>query len=192
MEGLQSIALEDVRDFHARNFNPANARSGLGGGFDDELRARFGTSLAGLPGGSDAGEGVVAAAESASADAYRRRLTNKVSLPSKAWPPCLASPPGPPSDTSVVIDPPALNGREVLLVSKPDADASISFGFPIDLSRGEPDFYALWVANSWLGEHRNQSSHLFKVIREIRGLNYGDYSYIEAFPEGGEPEHAAG
>jgi zinc protease len=27
---------------------------------------------------------------------------------------------------------------------------------------------------------------LFDVIREKRGLNYGDYSYIEAFPEGGE------
>jgi zinc protease len=24
------------------------------------------------------------------------------------------------------------------------------------------------------------------VIRELRGLNYGDYSYIEAYPEGGE------
>ena len=54
------------------------------------------------------------------------------------------------------------------------------------MRRGERDFYALWIANSWLGEHRNQSSHLFNVIRELRGLNYGDYSYIEEFPEGGE------
>ena len=154
VEGLQSIALEDVRAFHGRLYHPANARSGLGGGFDDELRARFEASVAGLPGEPVAGEGGVDAAESA-------------------------------IDSSVAINPPELNGREVLLVSKPDADASISFGFPIDLSRGERDFYALWVANSWLGEHRNQSSHLFKVIREIRGLNYGDYSYIEAFPEGG-------
>ncbi len=154
VEGLQSITLEDVRAFYGRHYHPANARSGLGGGVDDELRARFEASLAGLPGESAAGEGGVDAAESA-------------------------------IDSSVAINPPELNGREVLLVSKPDADASISFGFPIDLSRGEPDFYALWVANSWLGEHRNQSSHLFKVIREIRGLNYGDYSYIEAFPEGG-------
>ena len=154
VEGLQSITLEDVRAFYGRHYHPANARSGLGGGVDDELRARFEASLAGLPGESAAGEGGVDAAESA-------------------------------IDSSVAINPPELNGREVLLVSKPDADASISFGFPIDLSRGEPDFYALWVANYWLGEHRNQSSHLFKVIREIRGLNYGDYSYIEAFPEGG-------
>ncbi len=27
--------------------------------------------------------------------------------------------------------------------------------FRIDVHRGERDFYALWIANSWLGEHRN-------------------------------------
>jgi zinc protease len=83
------------------------------------------------------------------------------------------------------ISPPDWEGPRVLLVDKPDADASISFGFPIDVHRGERDFYALWIANSWLGEHRNQASHLFQVIRGERGLNYGDYSYIEAYPEGG-------
>jgi zinc protease len=81
---------------------------------------------------------------------------------------------------------PAIEGRSALFIGKPGADASISFGFPVDVHRGERDFYALWIANSWLGEHRNQSSHLFNVIREERGLNYGDYSYIEAFPEGGQ------
>ena len=80
----------------------------------------------------------------------------------------------------------ASDGRSVVLVDKPGADASISFGFPLDVRRGERDFYALWIANSWLGEHRNSASHLFQVIREKRGLNYGDYSYIEAFPEGGQ------
>jgi len=83
------------------------------------------------------------------------------------------------------IEPEAVAGRSVLLIAKPGADSSISFGFPVDVHRGERDFYALWIANSWLGEHRNQASHLFQVIREHRGLNYGDYSYIEAFPEGG-------
>jgi zinc protease len=84
------------------------------------------------------------------------------------------------------IDYAPIEGRSVLLVDKPGADASISFGFPLGVHRGERDFYALWIANSWLGEHRNQASHLFNVIREARGLNYGDYSYIEAFPEGGQ------
>jgi zinc protease len=83
------------------------------------------------------------------------------------------------------IEPPAFEGRHVLLVEKPGADASISIGFPIDVKRGEDDFYALWLATSWLGEHRNSSSHLYKVIREVRGLNYGNYAYVEAFPEGG-------
>ncbi|HEX5420475.1 MAG TPA: pitrilysin family protein, partial [Gammaproteobacteria bacterium] len=84
------------------------------------------------------------------------------------------------------ISAPRVLGRSVLLIAKPGADASMSFGFPLGVLRGERDFYALWVANSWLGEHRHQASHLFQVIRELRGLNYGDYSYIEAFPEGGE------
>lgn len=82
------------------------------------------------------------------------------------------------------VTPPPIEGWRVRLVSKPGADASISFGFPIALRRGERDFYALWLANSWLGEHRNSSSHLYGVIREKRGLNYGDYSYVEAFPDG--------
>jgi len=80
---------------------------------------------------------------------------------------------------------PPIGGRQVLLVDKPDADASISMGFPIDVRRGEREYYALWLANSWFGEHRNSSSHLYQVIREARGMNYGDYSYIEAFPNGG-------
>ncbi len=83
------------------------------------------------------------------------------------------------------IETPELQGRELRFIDKPGADASISFGFPIDVHRGEKDYYALWIANSWLGEHRNSSSHLFQVIREKRGLNYGDYSYIEVFPQGG-------
>jgi zinc protease len=78
-----------------------------------------------------------------------------------------------------------LQSKHLLLIQKPGADASISLGHPISVKRGDDDFYALWLANSWLGEHRNSSSHLFQVIREVRGLNYGDYSYIEAFPEGG-------
>lgn len=94
--------------------------------------------------------------------------------------------------TAVAPEPPAaapspavIDGKQVLLIDKPGADASISFGHPIDLLRGDPDFHALWLANSWLGEHRNSSSHLYEVIRETRGLNYGDYSYIEAYPGGG-------
>jgi zinc protease len=81
--------------------------------------------------------------------------------------------------------PPLSAGRRVVIVAKPGASTAISFGFPIAVRRGERDFYALWLANSWLGEHRNSSSHLYQVIREARGMNYGDYSYIQWFPEAG-------
>lgn len=78
-----------------------------------------------------------------------------------------------------------LNGLVVTIVDKDAPATAISMGFPIATVRGKREWYALAIANSWLGEHRNSSSHLYQVIREARGLNYGDYSYIEHYPEGG-------
>jgi zinc protease len=52
------------------------------------------------------------------------------------------------------------------------------------LRRGDSDWIALWLARSWLGEHRSSSGHLYQRIRELRGMNYGDYAYIEYFPSG--------
>lgn len=85
--------------------------------------------------------------------------------------------------TKPEVDP--IQGIQVEIIEKNANATAISFGFPIDVVRGSRDFYALALANSWLGEHRNSSSHLYQVIRETRGLNYGDYSYIEHFPHGG-------
>ena len=79
----------------------------------------------------------------------------------------------------------SLDGFDVTMVEKDAPATAISMGFPIDVLRGTRDWYALAIANSWLGEHRNSSSHLYQVIREERGLNYGDYSYIEYYPGGG-------
>jgi zinc protease len=76
-------------------------------------------------------------------------------------------------------------GISVTIVEKDAPATAISMGFPMDLLRGTREWYALAIANSWLGEHRNSSSHLYQVIREQRGLNYGDYSYIENYPGGG-------
>lgn len=78
-----------------------------------------------------------------------------------------------------------LEGLQVTIVEKDAPATAISMGFPIDVVRGSKEWYALAIANSWFGEHRNSSSHLYQVIREARGLNYGDYSYIENFPHGG-------
>lgn len=93
-------------------------------------------------------------------------------------------PAGPPAEVPPP-DPVPVRGLRVTIVEKDANATAISMGYPIDLLRGSRDWYALAVANSWLGEHRNSSSHLFQVIREQRGLNYGDYSYIEHYPNGG-------
>lgn len=85
----------------------------------------------------------------------------------------------------ITINPKTINGLEVTIVEKDNNSTAISFGFPIPITRADKDFYALDVFRSWFGEHRNQSSHLYEVIREKRGLNYGDYAYIEAFLNGG-------
>jgi zinc protease len=76
------------------------------------------------------------------------------------------------------------DGIQVLIVEKPTDATPISIGFPHQLLRGEPDFFGMMAMSSWFGEHRNSFSHLYQVIREERGMNYGDYSYIEAFPLG--------
>ncbi|HSD70005.1 MAG TPA: pitrilysin family protein, partial [Woeseiaceae bacterium] len=76
------------------------------------------------------------------------------------------------------------DGRVATIVEKETPAVAVSFGFPIELKRGDPDWVALWLARSWFGEHRASSGHLYKRIRETRGMNYGDYAYIEYFPRG--------
>jgi zinc protease len=78
---------------------------------------------------------------------------------------------------------PDVAGSRATIVEKETPAVAISFGFPIDLKRGDPDWLALWLARSWLGEHRT-GGRLYDRIRETRGMNYGDYSYIEYFPNG--------
>jgi len=76
------------------------------------------------------------------------------------------------------------DGLEVEIIEKNTRATAISFGLPLAVTRSHPDFAALWLAKTWLGEHRASSSHLYQQIRELRGMNYGDYAYIEAFPRG--------
>ena len=77
-------------------------------------------------------------------------------------------------------------GLEVTIVEKPADATAISMGFPIDVTRRDDDFYALAVANSYLGEHRTFNGKLMQDLRGKRGLNYGDYSYIEDFIQEGD------
>jgi zinc protease len=87
-----------------------------------------------------------------------------------------------PRPTGIVARSP--RGLEVAIIQKETRATAISFGQPIDVIRTSPDFAALNVARAWLGEHRSSMSHLYTRIREVRGMNYGDYAYIEAFPRG--------
>ncbi len=80
--------------------------------------------------------------------------------------------------------PASITGMHVLLVEKNTNSSPVSFGFPTALLRSDKDFHAMMLFNSWFGEHRNSFGRLYQVIREIRGMNYGDYAYIEAYPRG--------
>ncbi|WP_422930587.1 M16 family metallopeptidase [Singulisphaera sp. PoT] len=81
--------------------------------------------------------------------------------------------------------PASVKGIEVTIVEKPADATAISLGFPIDVTRKDDDFYALAVANSYLGEHRTFNGKLMQDLRGKRGLNYGDYSYVEDFIQEG-------
>lgn len=84
-----------------------------------------------------------------------------------------AAPPTPGASTATIID-------------KPAAGTAISVGFVVsELSRAHPDYPAMKLAETWFGEHRNLIGHLFDSMREKRGLNYGDYAYVEHFQQEG-------
>ena len=89
--------------------------------------------------------------------------------------------PGLPVATSVAGRMPT--GLEVEIIEKDTRATAISFGLPIAVTRSHEDFAALWIAKTWLGEHR-VGGQLYDRMREVRGMNYGDYAYIEAFPGG--------
>lgn len=80
--------------------------------------------------------------------------------------------------------PKSVKGLQVQLVKKETRATAISFGAPIAINRSHADWPALWLVRSYLGEHRSSNSHLYQRIREVRGMNYGDYAYIEYFPRG--------
>ncbi len=76
------------------------------------------------------------------------------------------------------------HGMHVVIVDKPAASSTaISLGFPLTVTRRDPDHAALSLATAYLGLHRQSVGVLYQTIREARGLNYGDYAYAEHFLE---------
>jgi zinc protease len=80
--------------------------------------------------------------------------------------------------------PAAIERSRLTIVRKKTRATGIHVGFPIDVTRAHEDWVALAVMQSYFGEHRSENSHLYQRLREVRGLNYGDYAYIEYFPRG--------
>jgi zinc protease len=74
-------------------------------------------------------------------------------------------------------------GIELTVVTKPCRAWAISIGHPIAVTRADDDFYPLFLANSYFGEHRTFNGVLMNKMRSERGLNYGDYSYVETFAQ---------
>ena len=95
-----------------------------------------------------------------------------------------ALPAGPADRFDDLQAPTAITHNQVTLVQKDTRSVAWSLGYPIDVKRGDPDFPALLVMQTWLGQHRESGGRLFGRMRELRGLNYGDYAYIEYFPRG--------
>jgi zinc protease len=76
-------------------------------------------------------------------------------------------------------------GMKIDIVKRETRATAISLGFPIDVNRTMgKDYAALALVASYFGQHRSSNSYLYGRLRELRGLNYGDYAYIEYFPRG--------
>ena len=76
--------------------------------------------------------------------------------------------------------PARFSGRQAVVIEEPNAPAAgVHLGFPIEVNRADPDFWPLYVAQTWLGTHRDSFGRLYQQIRQERGYNYGDYAYIE-------------
>jgi zinc protease len=83
-----------------------------------------------------------------------------------------------------LVEPKAVEKSRMVIVDKDTRSVAYSLGYPIAVTRSHPDYAALLVASTYLGQHRMSGGHLYQRMRELRGLNYGDYAYIEYFPRG--------
>lgn len=92
-------------------------------------------------------------------------------------------PKGAPAETALT-KPEQISRLEMRVIKKATLGTAISFGYPIEVTRAHKDWPALLVAQSYFGQHRSSNSLLYQRLRQIRGLNYGDYAYIEYFPRG--------
>jgi len=86
--------------------------------------------------------------------------------------------------TVKLTQPAQTRGTRIEIIERETRSTALSLGFPIDVTRAQKDWPALAVVASYFGQHRSSNSYLYQRLREARGLNYGDYAYIEYFPRG--------
>ncbi|MEP6636484.1 MAG: pitrilysin family protein [Acidobacteriota bacterium] len=88
------------------------------------------------------------------------------------------------SQQPTVVAPKVAPGTRISIIERETRATALSLGFPIGVTRADKDWPALAVVASYFGQHRSSNSYLYQRLREARGLNYGDYAYIEYFPRG--------
>lgn len=163
-----------------------------------------GTPLGHIPGGTV--QGLNAITRQDLMEFYKKYFTREnvylattVSRPAEQQAIAAALPAGGAAMATAEVKPAPVQGREMLIITQPNAIATgIHLGFPIAVKRGDADYWPLFVANVFLGTHRDSFGRLYQDIREERGYNYGDYSYIEylagrpffLFPPPGTPRTA--
>ena len=94
-------------------------------------------------------------------------------------------PGGPAPARTRTLDPPRPSGLELELIDKPARSTAVSIGFPHTVRRGDPDYWPLFVAAIAFGEHRTFHGRLQREMRSTRGLNYGDYAYLDHYEQEG-------
>jgi zinc protease len=88
------------------------------------------------------------------------------------------------NDAKAIPAPQLAEGMKIDIIRRETRSTAISLGFPVNLNRADKSWPALALVASYFGQHRSSNSYLYQRLREVRGLNYGDYAYIEYFPNG--------
>ncbi len=169
LQGIAAIGIDDVRQFVEERLFAVRPTIGLAGGFDAAFAGRLAERLCGPT--SIAASG----AEPRTGCFPRHHGTALLD----------GRPAHHAAAADTVPEPTPIPHNRMTIVEKQTLATGMHFGFPIEVTRHHPDWVALWLIRSWLGEHRSENSHLYQRLREVRGLNYGDYAYIEYFPNGG-------
>ena len=90
----------------------------------------------------------------------------------------------PAGETPAAIPPvPALTAAKTIHIDFPSQQSHVLIGQPAS-QRGDPDYFALYVANHTLGGS-GFASRLMDEVREKRGLAYSVYSYFSPLREAG-------